>query len=593
LKRLGGNMTKLNIVGIAPFNGLKISMEKIAEDYPDIHFTAHIGDLMDGVTAAQSFDLSEVDVLVSRGGTALLLKKHTDIPVIEIDVTVYDIMRTLRLAQGLSGKTAIVGFSNITDRAQIINELLDLSINVINISNKETATDILAGLKEKEYEVIICDHVTSAVARKIGLNAILINSVEETIRKAIEQAIEIGKTLLKRKEYNHLLEQITKNSPEKMIVLDGDFNEVKEFTSQSIPNIIKNRIIKIGKRINSHQLPMFKEVYNGKMYWIKKRKIQSLNKTYHVFYINISEIISPSNKSIVLKNISSASEKREELLFNSSLSIGGEYKDIAVFSRYTDPIFIVGESGTGKDKIAELIASYSEQERLWEINCDYLTKSEWSALLNSPDSPLQDENALIYMKEVRSLKKQELDQLLYFAEHTLLFKRNKVVFSTTIQADESTQQLVSLFNDWPIVFYTTSSLRERKGDIPAIASLYINEFNDDYGKQIIGFEPNALERLTNFEWPSNISQFRRVMKQLVIKTEGPYIKDRDTLEQLKEELGVTKSYTNSLIQMDQTLEEISYDVVKMVLKEEKGNKTSTADRLGISRSTLWRLMKKF
>jgi len=586
-------LKKITIVGIAPFNGLKVSMEKVADYFPDVQFSAYIGDLMEGVEIAQTFNSDEVDVIISRGGTALLLKQHTDIPVVEIDVSIYDIMRTVRLAQSFSGKMAVVGFENITDRANVLNDLLNLSIDVINIDNEENAENVLLSLKENSYEVIVCDQITSALARKIGLNAILINSVEETITKSFEQAIEIGKTRLKIKEHYQLLKAINKKNSQLLLVLDNDYNERKEFSSQSIPNKIKNKLINIRSSYMNVPTVSFKEVYNGTVYFINTEMVNINDDIYTVFYISMTEIISPSNKNIELKHINYDKEDREDLLFNSSLSLGSYKKEIVDYAKYKDPIFLIGESGTGKDKLAQLIAEHAEKTKFWEINCEQLTRPEWDNLLNSPNSPLQDDNTTIYLKEIRHLPLNYLNQFLYFAEHTLLFKRNKVVVSSTIEAGESSQEIVSRFKNWPIIFYTTISLRERKADIPSIASLYINEFNNDYGKQIIGFEPYALERLTNFDWPGNQSQFKRVIKQLILRTTGAYITDRDTLELLKNEIGHTKSSSSNLLQLDQSLEEINYDIIQIILNEEKGNKTKTAERLGISRSTLWRILNKF
>ncbi|SFK68693.1 regulatory protein, Fis family [Marinilactibacillus piezotolerans] len=579
-------MSKINVVGIAPFNGLKISMEHIASMYPSITYTGYIGDLNHGVEIAKGLDSEQVDVILSRGGTALLLNESVNIPVIEIDISIYDILRALRLAQGFSSKMAVVGFENITDRANVLNDLLNLDIEVITIDAEKTAQNVLMNLKNNDYEVIICDQITSTLARKIGLNAILINSVEESIKKSFEQAIKIGETRLKIKETNRLLKSLYEKSPIDILLFDNNNRIVEEFSAYTIPSKLKLKIIKLNAKASGKLIPAFKESFDGKVYSVESRILD--DKEYTVYFITLIDINIPTSKSINLVSI----DDNHEIMYNSSLSIGIEKTDILNYATSKEAVFIIGEAGTGKDKIAQLISTYANKRRMWEIRCDLITSNEWDDLFSSINSPLQDESSVVHFKGIDLLSRKQLNKFISYANDSLLFKRNKIIFSSTISYNESTQSLVTFFNDWSIIFYTTISLRDRKSDIPSIASLYINEFNNEYGKQIIGFEPKALERLTDFDWPLNQTQFKRVLKQLVIKTNGTYIKDRDTLQQLKTELGNTPRASSEVLQLDQTLDEISRDIIQLVLSEENGNKSKTAERLGISRSTLWRILNK-
>lgn len=582
-------MKHINVVGIAPFNGLKLSMEQVASEFPNIDFNAFIGDLEDGVDIVNSLELEKIDVVISRGGTALLLKESVNIPVIEIDISVYDIMRALRLAQGFNGKLAVVGFENITDRANVLNDLLDLNIDIISIDAEETAESVLINLKNNQYEIIICDQITSTLARKIGLNAILINSVEESIRKSIELAVTIGTTRLEIKEQNKMLKSLYENSPVDLLVFNQSGQLQEDYSNYDLPAKLLSSIKSVYANSSIEHTLSFKESYGGKIYSIESKYLKDLDFT--LFFVIPTEINIPTSTAINLINIDENDENRD-ILYNSSMSIGIEKKHLRNYALSKEAVFLVGEAGTGKDKLAHLISVYAKKSKIWEVRCDLVSPNEWNELFSSIHSPLQDESSLIYFKEVNKLTNNQLNKLLEYAKDSLLFKRNKIIFSSTISSKESTQDLVTLFNDWSIIFYTTSSLRDRKTDIPSIASLYINEYNNEYGKQIIGFEPKALKRLTEFEWPLNQTQFRRVLKQLVIKTSSAYIKDTDTLNQLKSELGNSQRASSEVLQLDQTLDEINKDIIQLVLVEENGNKSRTAERLGISRSTLWRMLNK-
>lgn len=589
-------MTQVNVIGIAPFPGMTIAMEKAAESFSSIDFKAYTGDLMEGVQIAKELDANEIDAIISRGGTALLLKQLISIPVIEIDVSVYDIMRAIRLSSHYEGKTAIVGFPNITERAQVLNDLLDLNMDILSIDSKETTEKIQLNLKANDYEVVIGDQITSAVARKIGLNAILITSVEESITKALEQAKAIGKIRRDTKVQNALLKEIVAKSPLDIFILNDELEEQKIVQTATVPKPLKSLILEKIQHYDREEMEPFKERYNGKIYTIQHKKIKMLGSSFHLFYLLATEITRTKTKAIKQIERDIYENEYVDSFYNSSHSIGEHKKEILRFAQVNNPILIIGEYGTGKDKLAQLIyENSSDSLRLWEINCELMTKTEWKNLLSDYASILQDEGVAIHLKNIHQLDLTEWKQFIHFAKNSLLFKRNKLLFSyvTGEQSDCKMEQKHILSESEEILQYRTPSLRERKTDLPSIATLYINDYNDQYGTQIIGFEPKALERLVNYEWPGNLAQFRRVLKQLMIQSSNSYIQEREVARQIKKEQIDVPIASSSVIQLDQTLEEINDDILTLVLAQEKGNQTQAAKRLGISRSTLWRMLKKF
>ena len=62
-------------------------------------------------------------------------------------------------------------------------------------------------------------------------------------------------------------------------------------------------------------------------------------------------------------------------------------------------------------------------------------------------------------------------------------------------------------------------LRERVFEIPALCSLYLNEFNAESTHQVIGFVPEAMELLQSYPWPGNMDQLKRIIRQLTLTAE--------------------------------------------------------------------------
>ena len=63
-------------------------------------------------------------------------------------------------------------------------------------------------------------------------------------------------------------------------------------------------------------------------------------------------------------------------------------------------------------------------------------------------------------------------------------------------------------------FVKIPPLRERKEDIPNFATLYLNEFETQLSNQVFGFDPEAIEVLTDYSWPGNMYQMRLVIQEL-------------------------------------------------------------------------------
>lgn len=134
------------------------------------------------------------------------------------------------------------------------------------------------------------------------------------------------------------------------------------------------------------------------------------------------------------------------------------------------------------------------------------------------------------------------------------------------------------------------SLRERKEDIEGLSLLYINEYNAKYGKQVVGLRDEAREELERFEWRGNIHQLRQVIEEAVLLAKGLYIEQGEISEVLSTRRMRTE-YGKPDFDLSGTLEEIEQRIIQQVLLEEGMNQVKTAERLGISRTTLWRKIK--
>ena len=97
--------------------------------------------------------------------------------------------------------------------------------------------------------------------------------------------------------------------------------------------------------------------------------------------------------------------------------------------------------------------------------------------------------------------------------------------------------------------------------------------------------------MTAFPWPRNMAQLQHLLKELAVLTKTPYITAQDTSQMLNQESPTSLFAPHVDLDLNQTLEDINYQIIQRILEEEHGNKEKTSRRLGISRSTLWRILK--
>ena len=97
--------------------------------------------------------------------------------------------------------------------------------------------------------------------------------------------------------------------------------------------------------------------------------------------------------------------------------------------------------------------------------------------------------------------------------------------------------------------------------------------------------------MTSFPWPHNLDQLLHVLQELMTITHGSYITRADTMQILEQESPNMSMDLSGIFNSNQTLDEITYQIIRMTLQKENGNREKTAKRLDISRSTLWRILK--
>lgn len=201
---------------IAPYENMSSLMKNIAKDFP-IELTVYVGDLEAGLELALRDFHNDYDVVISRGGTAAMLRQKLTLPVVEIPVSMVEIVRAMRLAGNLSQPFAVVGHPNITEQAKNIQNFLHIPVAAFPIEGADQARRQLEGLGDRRY-TLLCDMVAYRMAQELNLNAILITSDPDSVRAAFREALRICENCRRLQEENRFLRRLVWNQVHNTVV---------------------------------------------------------------------------------------------------------------------------------------------------------------------------------------------------------------------------------------------------------------------------------------------------------------------------------------------------------------------------------------
>lgn len=593
-------LSKAKILAILPYQGLKNRLLETAKKHDDVEVHAFVGDMIEGVEVVKSISQENYSVILSRAGTASLIEQVVNIPVIDIGISIYDMLRAIRLSQSYEGKFAIVGFPMITKYAVLINDLLEYQLNIFTVNDTSEILECLNKLKDIGFELIVGDMITVNNARRVGLNTILVTSGEESIDAALTQCIKWHIHNEKLNEHNKLLRSILHKLNQGICVFSlqkellysmepaaiSDHLRIQSELHKYVDTVITNNDLKLIKKIGDNSFFINASILN-----------YNDIKSVAFFYEIVPDIFKPKNRLVTYRNLDDAPSVNLETFPYTSIALKKAMEYVTRFSTTSLPIVIYGPRGCGKDSFAYAIyrKSIFQFNPLITVDCKFASGKLWASLLESEKSPLNRAHFTVYFKNLHLLTDAQQAELESYLENTYIQKRNRLIFSfvydssTTFVKGSLMYYICNVLGSLSLLVPT---LNERTDDIPNLATLYLNELNSKMGKQVIGLQINALKALKEHHWENNLDQFKKVIQKLFVMTDSPYISEQLTCEVLEKDSPLVGTSQNNIpIDLSGTLDEITKNIIKLILEQENMNQSKAAKRLNISRSTLWKKLQ--
>lgn len=326
------------------------------------------------------------------------------------------------------------------------------------------------------------------------------------------------------------------------------------------------------------------------------------------------------NRQLVLQHRELQHELESKQTFESIIGKSAEMQKIFdMVRRVADSkasVLITGESGVGKELIANALHNLSSRKDkpLIKVHCAALTESLLESELFGHEkgaftgaisrkrgrfelahggSIFLDEigeiDQNIQIKLLRVLQEKEFERV--GGEETIQVD-SRVIAATNkdlVEQIKKKQFREDLYYRLNVVHIHLPPLRERKDDIPLMVTQFLQEFAEENNKNIIGIDAKARRLLYSYDWPGNIRQLRNCIESAVVMSQGDTIQVEDLPPTIAESRGENSVH----IPLGITMAEAEKVIILENLAFFKGNKSKTADSLGIGRKTIHRKLDDY
>jgi two-component system NtrC family response regulator len=362
----------------------------------------------------------------------------------------------------------------------------------------------------------------------------------------------------------------------------------------------------------------------------RKTTLKAVQMGAYDFYqkpVNLDELKVIINRAFHLYNIEEENLRLHLALDSKTTELGGMFGQcsemLKVFSTIRKvassdvSVLIVGDSGTGKELAARAIHSMSLRKDgpFVPINCGAIPESLLESELfghekgafTGAHTQLQGKfeyahKGTLFLDEIGELPANLQVKLLRFLQEKTIqrvggrediYVDARIIAATNIEISKAIQEgkfREDLYYRIGVITLNLPKLSQRKGDIMLLSNLFLRKFSAEFGKKIKGFSASAVELLESYNWPGNVRELENRIQRAVIMSESSIIEPHD--------LGFTEKPARQKVtfQNGMTLKEardkVEKEMIISAVERHNGNIAKAAVELGISRPTLYDLMRK-
>jgi len=594
--------------------------------------------LDEAIPVGKEMEASGIDVLISRRGTAEILRENLHIPVLALMANPLDILISVKKAARFGKRILITSFRKQISGMNILEGICNVKILHGIYHDSASLEQVIGASRQKGVDVVIGGGVSMKYAKNYGLKGVELYISEEAVAFTIEDALSVARL--------HRLEQ--EKSKRYQCIIDSSSDLIISVNRAGVLTTM-NKVAMELLRITDFQaephalidyLPEsnFKRVFDTKQSLTNKfEKVRG--NMYLASHIPITVNEEVAGVVSVLRDTANVIKDEHEVRRNFAKGLVAKYRieDLIHVSASVDDvvqkakryapsdstILINGETGTGKEILAQGIHNMGGRSKgpFVSINCAAL-----------PDQLLENElfgheegaftgsrrggkiglfelahSGTIFLDEVASMPPNVQASLLRVLQEKTVMRigSDRLVPINVRVLAASNRNLIEevragrfredLFFRLAVLVIHMPPLRERMEDLPIIVASTVSRIAKKCGVAPVAIPHPYSQQLMSYAWPGNIRQLENFIERLLLLSDEGF--DPLIFEELLQEIqayAIPEDHAPGRCARPEASAKQPNPEGKSIdeiLHEARFCKTKAAQMLGISRTTLWRKMK--
>lgn len=586
-----------------------------------------VGLMEEGITQAAKLAEEGFEVFISRGRTAHMIKTaNSEWSVVEIPFTVLDVFQTIERAR-LHGKSiGVIAFAPMIAGLDYFGTMMGTTIRFYPLRDESELEPKVLEAIEDDVDIIVGGAITCTIAKRHKVPFAVIENSPESMRQSAQEAKNIALAKQKEKTKGNLFRVVLDYAYDGIIAVDTKgvitlFNPVAERVTQipstkalgrNIQDILPDFKLRKVLSTNREDLAQLVNI-NSEQVVCNKVPICFNDKIVGVV-INFQEVTKLQRMEAKVRRRLFSSGHVATMYFDDIIGTSSQIeKSISLakdFAQTESAILILGETGTGKEVFAQSIHNGSRRRRgpFVALNCaalpEQILESELFGYVGGAFTGASQKGkaglfeiahgGTLFLDEIGEMTSMTQGKLLRVLQEKQVMRLGsdrvtpidvRIISATNRPLKQLVNQKefrADLYYRLDVLQLRLYPLRQRCEDVVALARFFL-EKHAVKTKRNLKFTPNALKELTRHNWPGNIRELQNVVERILATLKGLRI-DTDIVQAHLEDR--YESEINS------QLRNMEMEDIRQALVLSRGKHAEAAKILGISRSTLWRRLKK-
>lgn len=582
---------------------------------------------------ARELEQQGCDLIVARGVQAQLIRRNIRMPIAEITVTQQELASTMIELKNSLGlvcpRIGLIGFPNMFSDTTQFDRLFQIELRLYMTEQEERLEERVEAAIADGCNAVIGGNTVCASAEQKGLPYKFIPSGEESLRNALATATRIAYAIDLEKHNSAEINALLNYTFSGIIQVDRDC-VIRRFNRVSNNLLGRSSAMLLGQEISTVLPNLNRSVLTDALLYGKEAYAFLLDIDHRAVVVNVAPIlVGEQIDGAVLtfqegrRLIEMDSEMRRELYQRGFVArytfentpcndpeTRRQFSLAKRISKFAAPVLLTGEAGSGKGVLAQCIHNESllRKNAFITVDCsawnpetvDNILFGNYSTRKEAGDSYAEmAQDGTLYLSHVEMLPLETQYKLLCLIRGQFLHNGPSRPVSTNVRVIASTSvNLIArveknefrsdLYYALSVLTVEVLPLRRRRGDIEGWMNRYLNEWQEKY-KRYISLTQGAWRYLEEYEWPGNLDQLNSICERLVLLTQKRNIDETFLREQLEQMTPRMLPGTEQIVlYQDRKAVELA-----ALMKKYKGNRQQVADELGVSKTTLWRYLKKY